>query len=69
MAEVKYVNPIQITTCGKYPFSIGQVRNFLLNRHKNGLENAVRRVGKRLVIREDLFDLWLESKAKGGGHE
>ncbi len=69
MANFRYLDSLQVTTCGKYPFSMGQFRNLLLYRHKNGLEDAVRKVGKRILIREDLFDLWLESKAKGDNHE
>ncbi len=61
-----YLSPQQIVTSGKYPFTIGQMRHLLLFRHRNGLEEAVRKVGKRLVLRMDLFDSWIESHRKGG---
>jgi len=52
----------QIIASEKYPFTMGQMRHFLLFRHKNGLQIAVRKIGKRLVLRMDLFDQWIESQ-------
>lgn len=57
-----YWSPQQIVTSGKYPFSMGQLRHFLLHRHRNGLQATVRKVGKRLVLRMDLFDQWIEKQ-------
>ena len=51
----------------EYPFSTGQIRHYLLMRHKNGLNKAVRKIGKRLYLRRDLFEAWLESQASQGG--
>lgn len=62
MESQEYTSPQQIVRSGQYPFTMGQLRHFLLHRHKNGLENAVRKIGKRLVLRKDLFDRWIESK-------
>ena len=62
MNEYQYWSPQQIVKSGKYPFTMGQVRHLLLYRHRNGLQDAVRKVGKRLVLRMDLFDLWIESQ-------
>jgi hypothetical protein len=42
---------------------MGQIRHLLLFRHRNGLQEAVRKVGKRLVLRMDLFDQWIENQA------
>ena len=66
MANYEYWSPQQIVASGKYPFSMGQIRHFLLFRHRNGLQEAVRKVGKRIVLRMDLFDQWLEKQASGG---
>jgi hypothetical protein len=66
MSTFEYWSPRQIVVSGKYPFTMGQIRHFLLYRHRNGLQDAVRKVGKRLVLRIDLFDLWIESHGKGG---
>lgn len=38
----------------------------LIMRHRNGLEAAVRKIGKRLYIRKDIFDSWIKKQA--GGH-
>lgn len=65
MEEKIYLEPKQIAESDKYPFSIGQVRHYLLIRHRNGLEKAVRKIGKRLYLRKDLFDQWIENQ--GGG--
>lgn len=63
MENYVYWSPQQIVASGKYPFSMGQVRHLLLFRHKNGLQNAVRKVGKRLMLRVDLLDKWIEDQA------
>lgn len=62
---MRYLSIKQIAEDQKYPFSIPMMRHYLLHRHKNGLEGAVRKIGKRLFIREDLFDSWIEEQ-KGG---
>lgn len=63
MTNLTYWSLQQIIASGKYPFTIGQLRYFLLHRHKNGLEAAIRKIGKRLVIRVDLFESWIESQS------
>lgn len=65
MLNQMYWSPQQIVESGKYPFTMGQMRHLLLNRHRNGLKAAVRKVGKRLMLRLDLFDQWIEEQ-KGG---
>jgi len=62
MNKYEYWSIQQILSSGKYPFTLGQIRFFLLHRHRNGLQNAVRKVGKRLVLRMDLFDQWIEEQ-------
>lgn len=69
MEEIKYLNPKQIAESNSYPFSIGQMRHYLLMRHRNGLDKAVRKIGKRLYLRKDLFDRWIENQVQGGKHE
>lgn len=56
---MEYLNLKQVIE--KYPFTEGQLRNFLINREKNGLFKAVRKIGKRLYIRDDLFEIWIDS--------
>lgn len=61
MTNPTYWSPQQIVASGKYPFSMGQLRHLLLHRHRNGLAKATRKVGKRLMLRIDLLDAWIES--------
>lgn len=65
MSNFQYWSPRQIVDSGKYPFTMGQIRHLLLYRHRNGLQAAVRKVGKRLMFRVDLFDLWIEEQKEG----
>ncbi|HEY4831666.1 MAG TPA: hypothetical protein VIH61_03800 [Waddliaceae bacterium] len=62
MTNYEYWSPQKIVDSGKYPFTMGQMRHLLLYRHRNGLQTAVRKIGKRLVVRIDLFDAWIESQ-------
>lgn len=45
MENYVYWSPQQIVASGKYPLSMDQVRHLLLFRHKNCLQNAVRKFG------------------------
>jgi len=63
MSNYEYRSPQQIVSSGRYPFTMGQIRHLLLFRHRNGLQDAVRKVGKRLLLRIDLFEQWIESQA------
>ena len=63
--NVKYLSINQIAQDPKYPFSIGQLRHYMMHRHKNCLDNAVRKIGKRLFVRMDRFDAWIEKQIGG----
>lgn len=60
--DKEFWTPKQIVASGKYPFSMGQLRHLLLYRHRNGLQQAVRKIGKRLVLRMDLFEQWIDNQ-------
>ena len=45
----------------KYPFSKGQIRNHVAKRKTNGLATSIRKIGRRIYIREDLLEEWMES--------
>jgi hypothetical protein len=64
MTDHDYWSPKQVVSSQHYSFSMGQLRYFLLYRHKNGLEKAVRKIGKRLLIRTDLFEKWIELQGR-----
>ena len=60
--SIRYVSTKQTYDGQRYPFTEGQMRFYLANRHKNGLSRAVRKLGKRLYLRLDLFDQWVEDQ-------
>lgn len=63
MSDYQYLSIKQIAESNQYPFSNGQIRHYLTLRHKNGLDAAIRKIGKRLYLRKDLFEAWIESQA------
>lgn len=65
MNDSKYFSVKQITD--SYPFTLGQIRHYLTMRHRNGLEKAVYKIGKRIYLRKDLFEGWIESQTSNGG--
>lgn len=65
MSDIQYLSIQQIVGSNRYPFTAGQMRHYLLMRHSNGLAQAVRKIGKRIFIRMDLFEDWIE-KQQGG---
>lgn len=65
MEQVQYLTITQIAKNDCYPFTLGQIRHYLLMRNRNGLEKAVRKIGKRIYLRRDLFEQWIESNQGG----
>lgn len=61
MKEIKYIKVNDLISERNYPFTKGQIRQFLLDRKRNGLYKAIRKIGKCLYVRIDLFDEWIES--------
>ena len=43
-----------------YP-TIGALRALIFNAHKNGFDKVIRRVGGRVLIKEDAFFEWVET--------
>lgn len=66
MSSYEYLSVQQVAEGSRYPFTLGQVRHFLMFRHRNGLEKAIRKIGKRLYFRRDLFESWIEEQTRGG---
>ena len=62
MQYYEYWKLKQIEQSSRYPFTKGQLDYFMLNRHKNGLSKSIRKIGKRLYVRMDFFDKWIESQ-------
>lgn len=65
MTELEYINYKGVLEL--YPFTTGQLRFLLNNRHKNGLNSTVRKIGKRLYFHKALLKAWFESQAEKGG--
>lgn len=66
MNSHKYLSATAIAKGDEYPFTLGQIRHYLNKRHQNGLELAVRKIGKRLYLRRDLFEAWIEEQGCKG---
>lgn len=66
MNDYQYLTIKQVSDSAQYPFTLGQMRHYLIMRHRNGLEAAIRKIGKRLYLRKDLFDAWIESQTSKG---
>lgn len=47
-------------------FNPGGLRSLIFNEHQNGLakSGAIVRIGRKVLIREDLFFAWVESQNK-----
>jgi len=61
---IKYVSIDDIVNDSKYPFTKGQLRHHVAKRKSNGLASSIRKIGRRIYIREDLFIDWLENHAE-----
>ena len=57
----KYMSLEDVANDPKYPFSKGQIRNHVAKRKTNGLATSIRKIGRRVYIREDLLDIWMDS--------
>jgi len=60
----KYCTVKQIASDPAFCFSIPMLRYYILHAHRNGLSIALRRVGKKVLIRRDLFVVWLEKQGR-----
>ena len=61
-----YCTVKQIAEDESFCFTEGMLRYYLLHAKKNGLKKAVRRVGRKVLIRRDLFIAWIEEQPIGG---
>lgn len=61
----RYCTVKQIASDPSFCFSVPMLRYYILHAHRNGLGKAIRRIGKKVVIRRDLFVAWLEKQARG----
>ena len=62
MDNIEYCTPKQIAEDKTFCFTLPMIRYYILHAHKNGLEASLRRVGKKILIRKDLFIGWIEDQ-------
>jgi len=50
-------------------FTLGGIRSLIFNEHQNGLakSGAIVRIGRKVLIRQDLFFSWIESQNMEAG--
>jgi hypothetical protein len=59
---INYLTVRQISE--KYPaFSQGGIRSLIFNAHHNGFSQCIRRIGRKILIKESIFIEWVEGKA------
>lgn len=63
-----YCTVQQIVDDPSFCFSESMIRYYILHSHKNGLRKALRKIGRKVVIRRDLFIAWIEEQATKRGH-
>lgn len=56
----QYMTLKQIAEDRSFCFTIPMLRYYVLYAHKNGLDKAIRKIGRKILIRRDLFIDWLE---------
>lgn len=54
----------QIANDPIFCFTVPMLRYYILHAHKNGLAPAVRRIGRKVLIRRDLFIKWIEKQTQ-----
>jgi len=59
--NIQYLTPREISEDPRFCFTLPMIRYYLLHSHKNGLKKAVRKIGKKVLIRLDLFIEWIET--------
>ncbi len=57
----EYCTIKQIIESGKFPFDEGQWKYLMHNRKKNGLDIAIVKVDRIILIKMDAFREWLEN--------
>jgi hypothetical protein len=60
-----YCTVQQIVDDPSFCFSKSMIRYYILHAHRNGLRKAIRKIGRKVVIRRDLFVTWIEEQATG----
>jgi hypothetical protein len=64
--QYTYCTAKQIASDPQFCFTLPTLRYYILHAHKNGLAAALRRIGKKVLIRRDLFIQWIENQSARG---
>ncbi len=59
-----YVTVKQLVSDPHFCFSEPALRYYILHSGSNGLKFAIRRLGRKILIRRDLFVNWLEEQGQ-----
>lgn len=59
----RYMTVKQIAEDPSFCFTIPMLRYYILHAHSNELTPALRRIGRKILIRRDLFINWLEKQS------
>ena len=62
--DESYCTIKQIANDPTFCFTVPMLRYYVLHAHRNGLSKAIRRVGRKVLIRRDQFIEWLEKKTR-----
>ena len=62
--DESYCTVKQIASDPSFCFTVPMLRYYILHAHKNGLAPALRRIGRKVLIRRDLFIEWLEEQSR-----
>lgn len=62
-----YCTVKQIVEDPAFCFSKSMIRYYILHAHRNGLRKAIRKIGRKVVIRRDLFIAWIEEQSTKRG--
>jgi hypothetical protein len=60
----QYCTVKQIVEDRLFCFTESMLRYYILHAHKNGLTKALRRIGRKVLIRKDLLIIWIEKQAR-----
>lgn len=62
--NTSYCTIKQIAEDSTFCFTEPMLRYYILHAHKNGLLMAMRRIGRKILIRRDLFIEWIEKQMR-----
>ena len=63
-SNIVYCTVKQIVSDPTFCFTMPMLRYYILHAHKNGLKSAIRRIGKKVLVRRDLLIAWIEKQTR-----